>query len=282
MTASPENDVTIRGLRFQTHGGTGECTQGPLVAIYEENHVRLTNVVFAASEPFGSSCGGYNTAISVVATQCCGILTLEVVDSVFRDFNRSGIGGFIDGGSGGEAVVSVDRSRFFEINHRIDPKKSGWPWFLRGPFAVNMSGCCGSAEVVDSLMISNKDRFPISGIIADGTFERNVISNARYGIIGGGTIVDNVLIGSRNTTTGDGIRVGGFLVSGNKVTGFAGRGIVAGSPSELGIAYTISNNDFRGNRGIDCVDRADFGPGPEWIDNLGFESKPRGICKRAL
>ena len=273
------HEVTIRGLRFQTHGGIGECTQGPLVRISDpalsDHEVRIVNTVFAASEPYGSSCGGYDTAIRVTAVQCCAIVKVDVMDSIFRDFNRFGISVFVDGGSGGEAEVTVDRSRF-AIDHKIDPKKSGEPKFLQGPFAVSMNGCCGVAEVTDSVMISNRDRFPISGILADGSFERNAILNARFGIVGSGRIVDNVLMGSPRTKAGEGIWVAGGIVSGNKVSGFAQRGILVTGGSQ------ISDNDFRENRGIDCVERDAFGPAATWVNNLGLESRPRGLCKRAL
>lgn len=86
---------------------------------------------------------------------------------------------------------------------------------------------------------------------------------------------------------------GGMQIRDNVVSGFAGSGIAIGvascpgcgtGASEGDLAIVIRDNDFRGNRGVDCVDRADgsgtSGTANSWVNNLGFESRPAGICSR--
>jgi len=217
---------------------------------------------------------------------------LDVVDSVLRDFSEAGITAANPFGG-----TFASRNRFVLRNtvtaHGLVPTAISY----------------GAGAVRDNLIISKHGAPPLGGIEVgetyfSGTIESNVISGAAWGIRAGGcgTISDNVLLGASDSGPGRGMVVTSGIcnegeegqVHGNVVTDFARSGIVireeplcpdcgAGS-SDQTPAMVIQGNDFRGNGRVDCVDATigsgSMGTANRWINNLGFESDPAGICDR--
>lgn len=104
---------------------------------------------------------------------------------------------------------------------------------------------------------------------------RNVIEHVNTGmdiyesagLMRGNTLLDG-------TGSGMIVSVGGFDIARNRVHGFAGSGIKLVSYG----GTVVGHNDFRGNGGVDCVSDPDDTT-TVWIDNLGNESQPEGLCE---
>jgi len=145
------------------------------------------------------------------------------------------------------------------------------------------------------------------------TVERNILTNTGGFVVYDGakgalTIRDNVLTNVSDGIIFPGIFVSG-LIAGNVLLGAPGRNsgialygramrgrvlevrdnVVNGFDEGIYNEYegsVMRDNDFRGNRGLDCADSTTgdgtSGTANIWRRNLGRDSDPRGICERSL
>jgi hypothetical protein len=226
-------------------------------------------------EPGG--CTRYAEAIHVFQTPW-----LVISGNLIRGFEGPGVtvSGFLE--EGGVTTARVVGNRI----ERLSPS----PPVHRGAAGVTVHGDSRSRRtdvvvtVTDNLIygaLGAEWAYGIDSFAADVDARRNVIDGARVGIrfdSGGGVV-------ARNFVT-DGV-VGIRLLDAvakffrNRVRGYDGPGIRVDGD---GSANVISDNDFRGNGGIDCVDRTTgdgtAGTADLWRRNIGRESDPVGICRR--
>jgi hypothetical protein len=228
--------------------------------------VTIRDSRFVAARPFEGDCGRYGTAILTFERR------LTVYGSVIRDFDHGGIG---LAGVGGAANVTVRGTRFIQ-RHR------------GGGSAIGGFFDAGRLIVRGSTFRTHPGRRPMAGIEAIQTFGAEIRHNTMdrvssavviWGISVGGVIADNVAIGGPSSpseipSSGIVFREGeSFRIERNVTKGFSNHGIRIGRHSG---DHVITENDFRGNVYVDCVDN---GGSNTWTGNLGHESRPPGICE---
>ncbi len=272
--------ITLRRLKVQTHGGGGTCDPIDLLASWNAALI-VEDVRFVAAHPVGGPCGTYGTGIEYQAEEITFVAQMFVRDSVFRDFS----------------VIGIDY-RYLTYDAEIERNR----FVLRHAVAGNdhpLAVLAFSAIIRDNVMTRVGEGSPFSGIrTGRSTVTDNVIDGAAWGITAeiAGSISRNVILGRGDPRSSTGIVLGDDAgmtaadvrggstagdVSDNVVSGFAEHGILARISG-----ISIQDNDFRGNAGVDCVDRTTgdgtSGTGNTWHRDLGGQSNPGGICRRTL
>lgn len=284
--------VKVRGFRLRPLGGPGTCDQGPLIAIRDGSAVVVDNR-FQDVSPFDSSCSGYSHAAEAHG---------EAVGLVFRD-NRvrdpdvSAVS--VQGQMGSTYAIEHNRIVWRHLDDD-DPAPDQMSVlgatgtiahnFIRTNVPTGATLRLDSSATVERNILTNTGGF----VVFDGakgalTIRDNVLTDVSNGIIfpgiiASGSIAGNVMLGAAGS--GSGIALYGSAprnrtveVRGNVVSGFE-RGIFSEYEGSV-----MRDNDFRGNRRLDCTDittgEGTSGTANIWRHNLGHESEPRGICRRA-
>lgn len=284
--------IKIRGFRLRPLGGPGTCDQGPLIAIRDGSAVVVDNR-FQDVAPFDASCSGYS-----LATEAQGeAVRLVFRYNVVRDADVSSVS--VLGQSGSTYAIEHNR-----IVWRHVDDDDAWPGqmsvtgatgtiahnFIRTNVSTDATLRLDSGATVERNILTNTGGF----VVFDGakgalTIRDNVLTNVSEGIIFPGVFVSgliagNVLLGAPGSSSGIALygraphgRV--LEVLGNVVSGFEG-GIFSEYEGSV-----MRDNDFRGNRGLDCADSTTgdgtSGTANIWRRNLGSDSDPRGICHRS-
>jgi Right handed beta helix region len=281
------NRVVVDGLAFvsPTVGPCSETLAG--IGVIGARNVTISNVHVTASTA-GDTLGVCGLKVGILLN---GGGSATIQDSLIRDFKVDGV--YID-----ENSTATVRHNSIEWVHADAPVvatqlggQAGTHVVPAGePPIVGVIVDNGSDATIRGNTIFSDPRWTASGQLGSAVFvTTNGSARVRHNVI---RRVDNglFLMGDPVTAKGNDIRRGagiGILLLGpghltaadNRVTRQAAVGLQAFDDTS---GASITDNDFRGNAGIDCIDLSSdggtAGTANSWTGNRGDESAPTGLC----
>jgi hypothetical protein len=249
IVASGVEDVTIRGNRIRGGSGDGSIVCGLSVGIEVTDSSGLVawnsirNYRSAGIRVFGAErMKLFRNSIhwAHTGTACAGACT----------------GGRLAGdGPSQPAIVVENATATIERNHVEVDGEAGFA--AQGGITIYASDID-----IDENTVIGFDYGITAAFGTDGRIRRNTVRRG-----------DDIGIYLYENAPGTSSFVPEIVVRGNRVRGFDGYGMsLSGAPYNL-----IRGNDFTKNPGIDCHDASDPTQST-WLENLGAESDPAGLC----